>query len=83
MASERFLQFVALGNGKLELEDIQRAIDVDDIGFLLQKNASRSIEWLNINGRCIDHIVGGLSTIEGAGHGAFAKRNIPKDTIKY
>jgi len=63
------------------LEDIQRAIDVDDIGFLLQKNASRSIEWLNINGRCIDHIVGGLSTIEGAGHGAFTKRNIPKDTI--
>jgi len=63
------------------LEDIKRAIDINDIGFLLQKNATRSIEWLNINGRCIDHIVQRLSTIEGAGHGAFAKRNIPKDTI--
>ena len=62
-------------------KDVLRAIDVDDIGILLQNNATRSVEWLNENGKCIDHIVHGRSTIDGAGHGAFAKRDLPIDTI--
>jgi len=63
-------------------DDITRAIDADDMGLLLQSNATRSIDWLNENGRCIDHIVYGQnSTINGAGSGAFAKRNLPEDTI--
>ena len=48
-------------------EDFEEAIEVDDVGFLLQRNASRSIEWLNENGKCIDHIVPKRSTINGAG----------------
>lgn len=48
-------------------EDIQKAIDADDIGYLLQPNATRAIEWLNENGKCIDHVVHGRSTIDGAG----------------
>jgi len=48
-------------------EDVRRAIVVDDFGSLLQPNATRSIDWLNENGKCIDHIVHGRSTIDGAG----------------
>ena len=51
------------------------------IGSLYQPNATREISWLEQNGRCLDHIVPGKSTIENAGHGAFAKRFLPKDTI--
>ena len=48
-------------------EDIEVAIEKEDIGVLLQPNATRSIEWLNENGKCIDHIVHKQSTIDGAG----------------
>jgi hypothetical protein len=52
-----------------------------DIGMVYQPNATRSIEWLEENGKCIDHIYPGQSTIDGAGHGAFAKRDLLKGTI--
>lgn len=52
-----------------------------DIGMVHQPNATRSIEWLQENGRCVDHITPGNSTIEGAGHGGFAKRDLPEGTI--
>jgi hypothetical protein len=52
-----------------------------DIGMTHQPNATRSIEWLAENGKCVDHISPGQSTIEGAGHGAFTKRDLPKGTI--
>ena len=48
-------------------EDVRRAIDANDIGFLLQPNATRSVDWLNENGKCLDHIVHKRSTIDGAG----------------
>jgi hypothetical protein len=48
-------------------EDMKRAIIAQDIGVLLQKNATRSIDWLDEHGKCIDHIIFGRSTIEGAG----------------
>lgn len=61
--------------------DIERASEAGDMGILLQPNATRSVEWLNENGKCLDHIVKGPSTIPGAGQGAFAKRDLPKGTI--
>lgn len=48
-------------------KDIELAIEHEDIGVLLQPNATRSIDWLNQNGKCVDHIVHKRSTIEGAG----------------
>lgn len=45
-----------------------------DIGETHQPNATRSVEWLDEHGKCVDHIRPGQSTIEGAGHGAFIKR---------
>ncbi len=38
----------------------------------------RTIDWLNENGRCMDNIRPGNSTIRDAGRGAFASRFIPK-----
>lgn len=39
---------------------------------------SRSVEWLEENGVCADHLQIGESTIRQAGHGAFAARRLPK-----
>lgn len=52
-----------------------------DIGMVYQPNATRSIQWLEENGKCIDNIYPGESTIDGAGHGAFAKRFLLKDSV--
>ena len=60
--------------------DIAKANDMD-VSHMYQPNATRSIEWLQENGRCIDHIVHKKSTIDGAGEGAFAKHNLGKGTI--
>lgn len=48
---------------------------------LHQPAATRSIEFLRANGRCMDHILHGISTIKQAGQGAFAKRALPAGTI--
>jgi hypothetical protein len=61
-------------------EDAQLAIR-EDIGATHQPAATRSLEWLQEYGKCIDHIIPGKSTIEGAGHGAFAKRDLSKETV--
>lgn len=45
-------------------------------------NVVRSIEWLQENGMCLDHLsVRDESTIPHAGSGAFATRNLPNNTI--
>eukprot|EP00978_Attheya_sp_CCMP212_P035034 scaffold150354_cov55-Attheya_sp.AAC.1 len=41
----------------------------------------RSVEWLKENGKCLDNIKAGNSTIPEAGRGAFATRFIPKGSI--
>jgi SET domain len=41
----------------------------------------RSIDWLNSNGRCLDNIRPGISTIKQAGRGAFATRDIKKGGV--
>mmetsp|Transcript_7229 Transcript_7229/g.16988 ORF Transcript_7229/g.16988 Transcript_7229/m.16988 type:complete len:436 (-) Transcript_7229:69-1376(-) len=53
----------------------------EDIGMTHQPNATRPLEWLEVNGKCIDNIVPGRSTIDGAGHGAFASRDLPNGTV--
>ncbi|CAJ1928296.1 unnamed protein product [Cylindrotheca closterium] len=52
-----------------------------EIADVFQPNATREIEWLQEHGRCVDHIVPGVSTLPNAGHGAFTKRFIPEGTI--
>lgn len=46
-----------------------------------RSNSARSMEWLQANGKCQDHLKPGLSTIPQAGRGAFASRDLPKGTI--
>jgi hypothetical protein len=41
----------------------------------------RSLDWLKKNGRCLDNIKPGMSTIHQAGRGAFATRAIPKGSV--
>jgi hypothetical protein len=61
-------------------EDLLLALE-KNITHIYQANATRSLEWLQENGKCVDHIVHRASTIPGAGEGAFAKRRLPKDTL--
>ena len=44
-------------------------------------NRVRTIEWLEQNGRCLDNIRPGLSTIRQAGRGAFATRKMKSGDI--
>jgi hypothetical protein len=74
-ASSRVLNALPLSK-----EDLMLALE-EDITQIYQKNATRTLEWLRINGSCVDHIVHKPSTIAGAGEGAFAKRRLPKGTI--
>ena len=48
--------------------------------FLRQQQV-RSLSWLQEYGYCQDHIQPGDSLIDQAGRGAFATRNLPKNTI--
>ncbi len=59
------------------LEDVRRAAN---IGSALNSvpTAQRSLAWLYENGRCLDEIALGNSTIPGAGRGAIARRAIKK-----
>ncbi|KAL7466642.1 hypothetical protein ACHAXS_006941 [Conticribra weissflogii] len=42
------------------------------------KASIRSVDWLRENGKCIDNLRPGISTVTQAGRGAFATRFIPK-----
>lgn len=55
-------------------------IDVKNAGGALkysQPSSTRDFEWLKRNGKCMDNLVMGASTIPHAGRGAFARRRIP------
>uniref|UniRef100_A0A7S1G0D7 SET domain-containing protein n=1 Tax=Corethron hystrix TaxID=216773 RepID=A0A7S1G0D7_9STRA len=41
----------------------------------------RSMDWLAENGACVDSMEGKLSTIQGAGRGAFLKRSVKKGDV--
>jgi hypothetical protein len=52
-----------------------------NLAVLHQPAAIRSMDWLQHHGKCVDHIAPGPSTIDGAGEGAFAKRDLPRGTL--
>ena len=51
------------------------------LALLHQPQATRSLDFLQQYGKCLDHIRPGRSTIRQAGHGAFATRNLPAGTV--
>jgi len=59
------------------------AVKAHDIGSALFSvpDAIRSLEWLHENGRCLDEIQGGPSTVRSAGRGAFARRVLTKGEV--
>lgn len=61
----------------LTFDDMQSAQAVGSAESRLHYSL-RTIDWLNQNGRCMDNIRPGNSTIKDAGRGAFASRFIPK-----
>jgi hypothetical protein len=69
-----------LGALPLTIEDAITAAE-QDIAVLQQPAATRSIEWLQEHGRCIDNIEGRYSTIRQAGRGAFATRPLAADQV--
>jgi hypothetical protein len=55
-------------------------VDIKNAGGALkysQPASKRDLEWLKRNGKCMDNLVMGASTIPHAGRGAFARRRIP------
>jgi len=56
------------------------AIEAGKMGALQyqERRLRHSVEWLKENGKCMDNLVEGISTIPDAGRGAFATRFIPK-----
>lgn len=65
-------------NDNEELNLLEKYQSIRDLRI---RQALRSQEWLQKYGTCADHIRGGHSTIEQAGHGAFATRELPEGTI--
>jgi hypothetical protein len=65
----------SLGALPLSVEDAITAAE-QEITVLHQPAATRSIEWLQEHGRCIDNIEGRNSTIRQAARGAFATRDL-------
>ena len=46
-----------------------------------ETNPRKAVRALRENGLCLDHIESGISKIQDAGRGAFAKRRLPKGTM--
>lgn len=63
-----------------DLDDALLAATSNDMGVLHQPAATRSVDWLQEHGRCLDHIRPGPSTLPQAGRGAFATRYLPAGT---
>lgn len=59
----------------VSVEDIAHVVEVGTSNHFLGGENPRSLEWLEENGMCMDHIVEGNSDIPHAGRGAFAKRS--------
>lgn len=61
-----------------ELSQLEAAGSLRDLRI---QQATQSLEWLQEYGTCGDHIYGSTSTMEQAGRGAFASRDLPQGTI--
>jgi hypothetical protein len=59
----------------------QEEKEEDVVRQFIRKQSIRTLDWLNDNGYCQDHIIPGRSTIPQAGRGAFAARDLPLGTI--
>jgi hypothetical protein len=62
--------------------------DGDSLEHIIEKNGTarltineRSVDWLDENGYCLDHIFVKPSSIDQAGMGAFARRPLPKGFV--
>jgi SET domain len=62
------------------LDEFQQALH-SGTASLSVPNRIRSIEWLEENGRCLDNLRPDISTIQQAGRGAFATRQLRKGQI--
>ena len=63
-----------------KVEDVAAALE-KGTARISAKESIRSLEWLEENGRCIDNIISGVTTIPQAGRGAFATRPITKGGV--
>jgi len=59
------------------IETVDKALEIG-IQETELKSSIRSMDWLRENGKCIDNLRPGISTVAQAGRGAFATRFIPK-----
>jgi SET domain len=60
----------------VKMEDLTTNIYQKGSAYLYEQRSRQSLEWLSENGKCVDNIRGGPSTIPQAGRGAFATRFI-------
>ena len=64
-----------------ELKERDADEPISLVRHFIRKQSMRSIEWLNEWGYCQDHIKPAKSTLEQAGRGAFATRDLPEGTV--
>jgi hypothetical protein len=66
---------------ELKAKDAEDDEPVSIVRHFIRKQAIQSMDWLNEWGYCQDHIKPAPSTLESAGRGAFATRDIPKGYV--
>eukprot|EP00979_Chaetoceros_neogracilis_P006873 scaffold1395_cov234-Chaetoceros_neogracile.AAC.2 len=62
------------------VEDVKYVAEIGTARYSIPES-TRSLEWLEDNGVCLDNIKAGKSSIPYAGHGAFAVRRLSKGSI--
>jgi SET domain len=60
---------------------LQRVKDAGGTFAYRNKDMIKSMDWLKVNGLCVDNLRAGKSTIPDAGRGAFARRAIPAGDV--
>lgn len=63
-----------------DLPHVDKALK-EGLRSLFQESTTRSIDWLQTHGACLDNIEGRRSTIQEAGRGAFATRFLARDQV--
>ncbi|KAL3914099.1 MAG: hypothetical protein SGILL_006236 [Bacillariaceae sp.] len=61
--------------------DLKKVLEDGGSFYLSSPGSIRSLKWLEANGRCMDNIRPGASTIPYAGRGAFATRKIKEGSL--
>ena len=70
--------------GSFRHDNQEELTELEKVGSLRElrlNQAKKSPEWFYDYGTCGDHIYGAPSTIQQAGRGAFAKRDLPEGTV--